>query len=285
MLRFTCVLFCLLSVYCHARNGLQGVWQGVLIPNGKSASEGSPFWLEISESGGKTQFLSRKEDYKTEYYSVRRGKGSVSENDATISEYIISAKKIGTRSTVCKYDLSLNYDPENGYLQGNYKSNDCRNVLGTVVLYRSSAKFPENSSQTSHAWVDEFREDLLAERKAPEIRAAERANFQFQPIYFDYDKAEIRPEYEAFLKEMIRVVSGHSDLRILIIGNTDSDGSDSYNDDLSKRRAEAIVRFFTENGLSRDHLEFEYRGEHDPADTNDTPEGKQRNRRVEFRFI
>ncbi len=84
---------------------------------------------------------------------------------------------------------------------------------------------------------------------------------------------------------MIRVVDGHSDLRIKVTGHTDADGSDTYNLDLSKRRAEALIQFFIVNGLSRERIEIDFKGEADPIDDNATPEGKQRNRRVDFSFI
>jgi OOP family OmpA-OmpF porin len=122
-------------------------------------------------------------------------------------------------------------------------------------------------------------------RPAPEIRDLQRQNFKFEPIYFDYAKAEIRPEYKAFLLEMVEIIDGHSDLRIKVVGNTDSDGSDKYNERLSMQRAKSIISFFVANGLSADRIVLEFNGEKKPADRNDTEEGKQRNRRVEFEFI
>jgi outer membrane protein OmpA-like peptidoglycan-associated protein len=84
---------------------------------------------------------------------------------------------------------------------------------------------------------------------------------------------------------MIRMVKSHSDLRILITGHTDSDGSDAYNIELSKRRAAALVRFFEKNGLAKSRVEIDFKGEKEPVDRNDTDTGKQKNRRVDFRFI
>ena len=83
----------------------------------------------------------------------------------------------------------------------------------------------------------------------------------------------------------MRVIEGHTDLRIKVTGNTDADGSDVYNLELSKKRAEALINFFVSKGLSRDRIEIEFKGESNPIDTNTTPEGKQRNRRVDFSFI
>ncbi|MEY4287418.1 MAG: hypothetical protein RL511_1507, partial [Bacteroidota bacterium] len=109
--------------------------------------------------------------------------------------------------------------------------------------------------------------------------------FSFQPIYFDYDQALIKSEYEAYLKELIRMVKSHSDLRIEITGHTDTDGSDAYNLALSKKRCEALLSFFAANGLAKDRVVIQYKGEKEPVDQSNTDEGKQRNRRVDFRFI
>ena len=48
---------------------------------------------------------------------------------------------------------------------------------------------------------------------------------------------------------------------------------------------ETIINYFVERGLSADRLEFDFKGEKNPADRNSTPEGRQRNRRVDFQFI
>jgi outer membrane protein OmpA-like peptidoglycan-associated protein len=126
---------------------------------------------------------------------------------------------------------------------------------------------------------------LLKGRKAPEIQELERKNFQFQPIYFDHNKAEIKPEFYNYLAKMARVVNGHSDLRIKIIGHTDADGSDIYNIDLSARRAKAIQEYFLKCGLESFKLVIDFKGEKMPIDNNQTSEGKQHNRRVDFQFI
>ena len=279
-------LILLLPKIAQCQSGVVDSWQGLLIPSGKNVSEGTPYLIDIAFSGGKYSFKSRNESFMQEYYTVRLAKGKVDGNSILIEEYQITKRKIDPKSSVCKLNFDLTLNETSGYLEGTYKSSDCRNILGKVIFYRSESNFPDNESiQTSHNWVEVLREDLKLNRKAPDIRNAERANFKFQPIYFDYDKDEIKPEYEAFLNEMIRVVSSHSDLRVLVIGNTDSDGSDEYNDDLSKRRATAIINYFKAHGLTENHLEFKYNGEKNPVDTNETNEGKQKNRRVEFRFI
>ena len=120
---------------------------------------------------------------------------------------------------------------------------------------------------------------------APMKRIEELKNFSFEPIYFDYDKFNIKEEYHSQLNEIKKIILSHSDLRILVIGHTDSDGSNAYNDVLSKKRAESIIKFFTTKGLRRDRIVIDFKGETDPVDSNATAEGKSKNRRVDFKFI
>jgi outer membrane protein OmpA-like peptidoglycan-associated protein len=134
-------------------------------------------------------------------------------------------------------------------------------------------------------WLLRFEQELKDGISAPIIRKQELQLFEFQPIYFDYDKAFIRPEYESYLKELIRMVKSHSDLRIQITGHTDADGSNQYNLDLSARRATALLNFFEQHGLPKDRVEIQFKGEAEPVDNNDNEKGKQKNRRVDFRFI
>ena len=153
-------------------------------------------------------------------------------------------------------------------------------------MYRSTTTFNDlDPVLIDHSWRDRFLIDLSKGRKAPEIQELERKNFQFQPIYFDHDKAEIKPECYNYLAKMARVVNGHSDLRIKIIGHTDADGSDIYNIDLSARRAKAIQEYFLKCGLESFKLLIDFKGDKMPIDNNQTSEGKQHNRRVDFQFI
>ena len=75
------------------------------------------------------------------------------------------------------------------------------------------------------------------------------------------------------------------DLRIKIIGNTDGDGSEAFNLELSKKRSNEIKLILIKNGIRTDRMIEEYNGELHPIDSNDTDEGKRKNRRVDFQFI
>jgi len=74
-------------------------------------------------------------------------------------------------------------------------------------------------------------------------------------------------------------------LRLRVEGHTDDRGSDSYNQALSEKRATAILRYLSEGGVAPERLEATGYGEARPIDTNDSTDGRERNRRVEFTIV
>lgn len=102
-------------------------------------------------------------------------------------------------------------------------------------------------------------------------------------IYFDVNKDFVKPESYGTLKEIANILNEIPDVKVKIVGHTDSDGADAANLDLSKRRAASVknelVRSF---GVKGDQLETDGMGESQPVAANDTPANKALNRRVEF---
>jgi OOP family OmpA-OmpF porin len=102
-------------------------------------------------------------------------------------------------------------------------------------------------------------------------------------IYFNTNSADIKPESFGILKEIADVLTSNPDVKIAIIGHTDSDGDEAHNLDLSKRRAASVRQALIENfGISGDRMQTDGKGESQPAEKNDTAAGKAANRRVEF---
>jgi OmpA-OmpF porin, OOP family len=102
-------------------------------------------------------------------------------------------------------------------------------------------------------------------------------------ILFDTGSDRIRPESTPTLNEIGEMLRSHSDLSLRIEGHTDSVGSASANQALSERRAAAVRQHLIERfGVDGGRLESVGIGEANPVDGNDTPEGRQNNRRVEL---
>ncbi len=275
-------LFLLLS---HWSNGqkLSGTWQGACSTTDASnpiLASSTWIYLDMSIVKGMIDGKMRHENSVGQYY-IYEIVGKVLEN----GHLEIKETRLGVKSKnavpIEKQQFDFEYDAKKGYLLG--KSNDGKY---TLTLYRATFNISENTPNILPInQLAKFQQELQDGLSSPEKRLEELRAFKFEPIYFEYDKDNIQEQYEAYLIEMIRMVKSHSDLRILITGHTDSDGSDAYNIDLSKRRAAALVRFFEKNGLAKSRVEIDFKGEKEPVDRNDTDTGKQKNRRVDFRFI
>jgi outer membrane protein OmpA-like peptidoglycan-associated protein len=123
----------------------------------------------------------------------------------------------------------------------------------------------------------------------PEPDAIERTLAANEPaeiygIHFSFARADIRPQSEGVLKEIATVLRGHPDWRLRIDGHTDGIGNAAANLELSKRRAAAVkVALIDRYGIAAARLSTDGHGEASPKDTNNKPEGRARNRRVELR--
>lgn len=102
-------------------------------------------------------------------------------------------------------------------------------------------------------------------------------------ILFDVGSDRLRPESYGSLKEIAGVLTENMDLKVQIVGHTDSDGEDAANLDLSKRRAASVKAALTrEFAVDAARMDTDGKGESQPVDNNTTPTGKANNRRVEF---
>ncbi len=103
-------------------------------------------------------------------------------------------------------------------------------------------------------------------------------------VLFDTGRATLKPGADLTLDRLATVMKNNPQSKVLIQGFTDSRGSEEYNDALSQRRADAVASALTRRGVPADSVRAEGRGKEFPVATNDTPEGRQQNRRVEIVF-
>lgn len=100
-------------------------------------------------------------------------------------------------------------------------------------------------------------------------------------ILFDFDQAALKPAARENLVNLAASLKEHDGTEVLLVGHTDSVGSDSYNQALSERRAQAARAFLIEQGISPLRIRAVGRGESEPIASNDDEWGRQQNRRVE----
>src|SRR3989304_6027747 len=104
-------------------------------------------------------------------------------------------------------------------------------------------------------------------------------------ITFETNKSDITPESEKVLMGALKTLQTHSDIEVEISGHTDNVGSNSSNQKLSQRRADAVKAWLVAKGISAGRITAVGYGEESPRVANDTPENKRLNRRIEFKRI
>jgi outer membrane protein OmpA-like peptidoglycan-associated protein len=100
-------------------------------------------------------------------------------------------------------------------------------------------------------------------------------------LLFDFDSDRIRAEAGQNLRNLASSLDQYPNTDLLIVGHTDSDGTDTYNWNLSERRANSAASYLASQGVARSRVRTAGRGETEPVETNDTDAGRQKNRRVE----
>ena len=137
----------------------------------------------------------------------------------------------------------------------------------------------ENFNLPDNADYQEFNKDVAL--KKIEVGSV----IVLRNIFFDFDKATIRPESANELDRLIKLLQDNPTLKIELGSHTDSKGSDEYNMKLSDNRSKSVVDYLITKGIPAGRLVAKGYGETKPIDTNDTDAGRQNNRRTEFKIL
>lgn len=114
------------------------------------------------------------------------------------------------------------------------------------------------------------------------IRTPYGLKIMINSIQFEFDREDLLPQSYEILDRLIQILEKFPGYKVKIVGHTDWIGSDEYNQKLSERRAFSVYRYLVANDVDKERLSTEGQGESQPIDTNDTEQGRARNRRVEF---
>ncbi len=107
--------------------------------------------------------------------------------------------------------------------------------------------------------------------------------YSLEGVNFAFDSAALNSSATAKLNEAVQMLKDNPTVNVRIEGHTDHIGTEEYNLSLSRRRAESVVNFLTSHGINNSRLTSVGMGEGSPVATNETDEGRARNRRVDFR--
>ena len=146
----------------------------------------------------------------------------------------------------------------------------------------TTTQMRENTIRINALELEEPAPEPIPE-PVPEPPKEETFVFDSGRLNFDFDKSVVKPQYFELLRN-VKDYAEQNDLRLTIIGHTDSKGTDAYNMALGMRRAVAVRDKLLEFGLDPARiLSVESRGESEPIAPNDTDQGRFENRRIEFK--
>ena len=137
--------------------------------------------------------------------------------------------------------------------------------------------------------LDKFEDEDGCPEEGPGLPGVKVTDTQLlvsSKVYFDYDKAQIKSVSHAILDAVAETMRANPYIRKIVIeGHTDNEGTETYNQTLSERRAEAVMQYLIHKGVPAERLSFKGYGFSRPKASNDSEAGKAINRRVEFTIV
>ncbi len=181
------------------------------------------------------------------------------------------------------------FDNEKNILLATFKSNSSTGrYLVTLPAGRNYGIAVKKDGYLFHSenFIIDQNADYIEYNKDVALKKIEVGSvIVLRNIFFDFDKATIRPESASELDRLIKLLNENPTIKIELGSHTDSKGSDDYNMKLSDNRSRSVVDYLITKGIGADRLTAKGYGETKPIDTNDTDEGRQNNRRTEFKIM
>ncbi|NPA52897.1 MAG: OmpA family protein [Aquificae bacterium] len=125
--------------------------------------------------------------------------------------------------------------------------------------------------------------EISKEEKKSQVKAVTEEPLKLHArVHFEFDKANIKREYLPYLNVIVRYLKRHPDIKIKIVGYTDSIGSKAYNEKLALKRAKSVKQYLVKRGISPSRIEIEGIGKDKYLFDNKTALNRFTNRRAEF---
>jgi outer membrane protein OmpA-like peptidoglycan-associated protein/chitodextrinase len=244
------------------------------------------------------------EDYQAMAMHTAKAKGEltvlpeIEESDQSVVDNLYSYSdafrqnatfrvEILTTDTQLSIDTSLfdplrgEYDIKEVYLKGenvySYTVGEEKGVLETYSIYNEMIALGYNNARV--------RSYILADMAEDELIELTRAFGEFADALFEFDKHRITSASYPILDRLVEIMNKYPFIKLEIAAHTDNMGSFEYNMNLSRRRVQSIVDYLVGKGISDHRIIGKGYGESRPIATNNTEEGREMNRRVEFIVI
>jgi outer membrane protein OmpA-like peptidoglycan-associated protein len=180
---------------------------------------------------------------------------------------------------------------ELGITQSDPKTGEYEITLPAGQLYGIRAEAKDHVSENQNLDLRNFTSDQVIGQNDIILqpirvgRIGENITLTLNNIFFDFDKAILRPESYPELDRLVKTMSERPSMRVEIDGHTCDIGEESYNMELSQRRARAVRDYLVSKGIDSSRIDMKYFGETSPAVPNTSKENRRQNRRVEFKIL
>jgi len=198
-----------------------------------------------------------------------------------------------------KHEIVFNFCPPSATKQSFKITFDNTADVNQVLRNQSINYYTEETVEANKIIVKKlespkinFENPIIQRKSLPSIANSDKTfietafdSIRFPDIKFVFDKIDIVPGTDDGIDKIVAFLNQYPHIRILISGHTDQIGNDLYNKDLSSRRALAIKVYMVKMGIQSYRIETEGFGSHVPMTEGATDDGRQKNRRVEFKII
>jgi outer membrane protein OmpA-like peptidoglycan-associated protein len=272
-----------------SKKNLEGRYTRIayLVPDGRSPLEVlRNYQEEITASGGKVLFECKAEECGGNPERTSKGGGG----DSSLAMYLLPEDRITDQ-----VQSAGRCAQEERITDLRFTAAELGDGAGHVAVqvYTLVADSPHDTCYALNARtiaVVDILEPKAREQKMVTVDAGEMAKaitatgrVALYGIYFDFNKADVKSESDATLKEIAKLLETSPKMNLLVVGHTDSVGTFDFNLDLSQRRAEAVVAALTGRlGVARGRLKPFGVSFASPAASNQSDDGRAKNRRVEL---
>ncbi len=219
----------------------------------------------------------------TEPSALPKPEAAIEQNTTLSGNILDAATQVALQATIEIVDNSKNE------LMASFESNSTTGAYlislqpgknyGISVNKQDYLFHSENFDIPEDAVAKQIKKDILLKKVEVGTRIV------LNNIFYDFNKATLRPESEAELDRLYKLLNENPTLKIEISGHTDNVGSASYNQKLSESRAKSVVNYLLDKGIDKTRLTFKGYGFNRPVAGNDTEDGRQQNRRTEFEIL
>lgn len=180
---------------------------------------------------------------------------------------------------------------EVGVTRSNPETGEYEIHLPGGQLYGVRAEADGHISENQNLDLKDIKQDGVTKNQDMRLEPIEVAKIEpdatinLNNIFFDFDQATLKSESFPELNRIISLMNDKSTLEVEISGHADATGPEAYNLGLSERRAKSVVRYLTDKGVAAERVKVSFFGETKPVESNETKEGRRKNRRVEFKIL